>query len=85
MEVSALYLESLTGNTLMAIMHHPPQRMYRGVEVTWKDRAPFHKVARLIYKGFRAFYVSTIFYYVPYSVIFWQWITLIKGEEDFTV
>ena len=35
----------------------------------FRERSLFHKIARLTYKIFRAFYVSVIFYFVPFSVL----------------
>ena len=70
MEVPIMYLESLLDNPLKEIMHHHPHRVHRGRDIQFSDRSLFHKLARIIYKMLRAFYVSVIFYYVPFWVLF---------------
>ena len=82
MEISNMYFESLKGNKLKEIMHHAPKCVKSGNQIKWEDRSLFHKVARLLYKVMRSFYVSVIFYFVPFSVLFLQWITVPpEGEQ----
>lgn len=80
-EIGKMYLESLQGNALKAIMHHPPMREKAGHTIVFKNRGCFHKFARIIYLIIRTFYVGIIFYYVPFAVLFWQWATKLPGEE----
>jgi hypothetical protein len=74
MEVSNLYFESLMNNKLKAIMHHPPELVVKGADIKFMQRSLFHKVARMIYKTIRCLYVSCVFYFVPFAVIYLQWI-----------
>jgi len=73
MEVSNLYFSSLMGNKLKKVMEKPPKIDKRGRDIQFMKRSFFHKVARVIYKAFRAYYVSVIFYFMPFSVIYLQW------------
>lgn len=73
MEVSNLYFNSLMGNKLKKVMEKAPKIKKRGRDIPFMGRTLFHKVARVIYKAFRAYYVSVIFYFMPFSVIFLQW------------
>ena len=75
MEISNMYFESLKSNKLKEIMHHPPKMVTRGRDIKFAERSLFHKIGRVIYKFLRAFYVSVIFYFIPFSVIYLQWIT----------
>lgn len=70
-EIGKMYLESLQGNALKAIMHHPPKRELDGKDIRFRERGCFHKFARVIYVTIRTFYVGIIFYYVPFAVLFW--------------
>ena len=74
MEVSNLYFESLMNNKLKVIMHHPPKLEKRGVDIQFNERSLFHKAARMIYKFIRCIYVSFVFYFVPFAVLYLQWI-----------
>jgi hypothetical protein len=80
-EIGKMYLESLQGNALKAIMHKPPAREKNGKDIEMSDRSCFHKVARVFYVTIRTFYVGIIFYYVPFAVLFWQWATKLAGED----
>mmetsp|Transcript_11642 Transcript_11642/g.17667 ORF Transcript_11642/g.17667 Transcript_11642/m.17667 type:complete len:211 (-) Transcript_11642:29-661(-) len=75
MDVSNMYFESLMSNKLKAVMHHPPQVVHKGRDISFADRSLFHKIARLVYKLTRLIYVGFIFYYVPFVVFFLQWTT----------
>ena len=72
MEVSNLYFEALMGFKLKGIMHDPPLNIHRSSNIKFEERPTFHKVARVVYKIIRALYVSLIFYFVPFLVIFTQ-------------
>lgn len=79
-EIGKMYLESLQGNALKVILHHPPKRDLAGKDIEFKTRGCFHKFARVVYMLIRTFYVGIIFYYVPFAVLFWQWATKLPGE-----
>mmetsp|Transcript_12167 Transcript_12167/g.20511 ORF Transcript_12167/g.20511 Transcript_12167/m.20511 type:complete len:217 (-) Transcript_12167:89-739(-) len=81
MEVSNLYFESLMGNKLKAVMHHPPKIEHRGKDIKFAERSLFHKCARLFYKMLRCVYVGFLFYYVPFVVLFLQWITKVSEHH----
>ena len=64
-----MYFESQMDNKLKVIMHHPPKFEKAGRDIKFASRSTFHKFARTFYKVFRCFYVSTVFYFMPYAVI----------------
>ena len=68
-EVCTMYFESQMDNKLKPIMHHPPKQEKLGRNIKFASRSTFHKFARTFYKVFRCFYVSTVFYFMPFSVI----------------
>jgi len=74
MEVSNLYFESLMNNKLKVIMHHAPKLETKGSDIRFMERSLFHKLARMIYKFIRCLYVSVVFYFVPFAVLYLQWI-----------
>ena len=53
-------------------MHHPPKFEIKGKDITFGSRSRFHKMARIVYKVFRCFYVSAVFYYMPLAVVVLQ-------------
>lgn len=61
------------GNKLKKVMEKSPTIKNRGKEIKFMERTTFHKLARIIYKAIRAYYVSVIFYFMPFSVIYLQW------------
>jgi len=73
MEVSSLYYESLMHNKLTQILHHPPKISNHNRDLKFAERSVFHKFARIFFKAFRALYVGVIFYFVPFTVIYSQW------------
>lgn len=75
MEISNMYFEALMNNPLKVVMHHPPTIDFKGHAIKFRDRSCFHKLARLLYKLIRCLYVGLIFYYIPYTVIYLQWLT----------
>ena len=80
-EVGKLYLESLQGNALKQVLHHPPTRVNDGKDIVFANRTFFHKVARIVYVIIRTLYVGVIFYFVPYATLYWQWFTPLAGEN----
>jgi hypothetical protein len=76
MEISNMYFESLKSNKLKEIMHHAPTQVKSGKDIHFSERSCFHKFGRILYKVLRCFYVSVIFYFVPFTVMYLQWITI---------
>ena len=76
MEVSNLYFESLIDNKLRKIMHHAPKLETKGRDIKFRDRTLFHKLGRILYKILRSIYVSLVFYFVPFAVLYLQWIMI---------
>ena len=70
MELNKIYLESLTDNTLKSVLHCHPVVEKKSKDIKFSDRSCFHKVARIVYKTSRSIYVSIIFYFVPFYVIY---------------
>jgi hypothetical protein len=70
MEISKMYFEALKSNKLKEMMHHRPHYEKRGRDIKFSDRNLFHKIARVVYKVLRALYVSVIFYFVPFIVMY---------------
>lgn len=68
-DLSKIYYASLGDDQLKEVFKQPVMRKNRGVEINFSDRRCFHKVARIIYKCLRAFYVSIVFYLVPFSSV----------------
>jgi hypothetical protein len=79
MEISNMYFESLKGNLLKEVLHHPPDMVKSGSDISMSDRSCFHKGARVLYKILRCFYVSVIFYFIPFSVLLLQWMTKVPA------
>ena len=63
MELSKVYLESLTDNKLKFIFEKEVKVINRGREIKFFERSLFHQVARFIFKMFRVIYLSFIFYF----------------------
>ena len=70
MELNKIYFESLGDPKLKQVMHCHPKVQNRGKDMHFGDRSTFHKVARIIYKVNRSLYVSIVFYFVPFFVLF---------------
>ena len=81
MEVTKLYFESLIDNKLRTVVHHPP-KYDKEIKKTFSERSLFHQVARVIYKIFRAFYISCIYYFVPYYLIIVFWVIENNGGSS---
>lgn len=70
MEIPKIYVESFTDKSLAGVVHNSITIEKKGKEISFFDRSLYHKVARFTYKLSRAFYVSLIFYFVPFMTIF---------------
>ena len=70
MELNKIYFESLNDPKLKEIMHMRPKAKNKAINIKFSDRSTFHKIARILYKVTRSFYVSTTFYFVPLFVLF---------------
>jgi len=83
MNIPNLYFNSLKQNPLKKVVkpENRPEANIRGEDIKFWERSCFHKVARVIYKFFRAIYVGVIFYFIPFSVMWVQWITSNEGGE----
>lgn len=77
MEVGNLYFESLKNNYLKRVMHHAPIAEIKGSTIKFSQRSCFHKLARIVYRFLRMVYVGVIFYFIPFSVMWLQWIAII--------
>ena len=62
------YYNSIKESALMEAYNGKPYYVC-GSSNIFRERPLFHKIARTMYKIFRAFYVSVIFYFVPFSVL----------------
>jgi len=70
------------GCKIKTIMHHPPAVERRSGDISFASRSPFHKFARIFYKVMRAFYVSLVFYFVPFAVLLGQWVAPLKLKKN---
>lgn len=66
-----LYFHSLTDNKLCELIHHPPKNESRKID--FSERSCTNKCARVVYKMVRAFYVSFIYYLVPFWLFIYIW------------
>lgn len=82
MDVGNLYFESLKNNYLKKVMHHAPIAEICGRDIVFMDRTCFHKFARIFYKILRMVYVGVIFYYIPFTVMYIQWITQVPEADS---
>merc|ERR1719223_1880443 len=78
MEFGVLYFESQShiGNKLTTLCHHHPVAKNKGADIVWADRSCFHKCARVLYRILRLYYISCIFYMLP----FWMYFILFNSE-----
>lgn len=81
-EISMIYFESQVGcNKLVEVMHHVHLKNDKvGREISFSERALFHKIGRLVYKVFRSIYISFFFYFFPFTILFMQWSQKICSE-----
>lgn len=70
MLIGAMYMESLMDNPLQKVLEKPIRIKHRGIDIKFKERTCFHKIARILYKFTRGLYVGVIFYFAPFLVIF---------------
>jgi hypothetical protein len=73
-EVSEIYFEALASNNRMLwdIEPYLPEKETRGKDIQFSQRTCFHKLARFVYKIFRCFYTSVVFYFVPFLPVIIQ-------------
>jgi hypothetical protein len=50
-------------------MKKMPEVRLRSKDFSLADRSRFHKFARIFYKVLRTLYVSMVFYFVPFTVV----------------
>ena len=54
-------------------MHHQAPKITRkGKDIKFSERTFANKVARILYKIIRTFFVGVIYYFVPFTVFFIQ-------------
>ena len=83
MELPKMYFESLSDNAMKGLVHHcKPKIVNRGKQIKFMKRSWFHMIARLTYKLLRAVYVSIIFYFVPFVVLFLNFLAVKGGGEN---
>ena len=70
MEFPKMYYEALADNALKKVCHHPVKREHKGRSIAFLSRTCFHKLGRILYKINRSLYVSVVFYFFPFLVIF---------------
>ena len=75
MEFTKLYYESLVDFKLKELMEEPCHRPRAGKDIVFSERSCFHKFARIFYRLLRIFYVSVVYYFIPYSVVLNHWLT----------
>lgn len=88
MQVQNFYLHAMMDNKLKQfVLSTPkPERAFitdddgystrkSGKHIKYRERSCFHKVARLIYKFTRMIYVGYIFYFVPFTTLFLQFMS----------
>jgi hypothetical protein len=75
LELPMMYYEMLVHDPLKEIMehHNMPTVDRRGKDINFCERPCFHKFARVVYRFFRVFYITIIYYFIPYSTIALQW------------
>ena len=73
MEFSKFYFEALIEDKIKVILEDSPKNIHKGKDIIFGDRSLFHKAARVIYICMRAFYVSVIYYFLPFGIVLFQW------------
>lgn len=81
-EFTQLYFEALVDGPVKHLLEHPPKVYKSGRDINFWERTYFHMFARVLYKIIRCFYVSVIYYYIPYSIFIVHWMTPITIVED---
>ena len=85
MELPKMYFDALTDNPLKEILTTKVKVEKKGKDIKFGQRSCFHKVARAVYCMVRAIYVSVVFYFVPYYVLFinfWMSSGIAAEEEE---
>ena len=82
MELNKIYLESLTDNTLKSMLHSHVNVEKSSKDIKFSERSCFHKFARVLYKFTRSVYVSVIFYFVPFYVLYLNFKFAEVGEGE---
>ena len=82
MELNKIYLESLTDNTLKSMLHSHVNVEKSSKDIKFSERSCFHKFARVLYKSTRSVYVSVIFYFVPFYVLYLNFKFAEVGEGE---
>ena len=82
MEFPKLYYESLVNYKLKEVLEDWPRRVRHGKDIKFTDRSCFHMFGRVLYRFIRIFYVSFIYYFIPYSILVVHWLTPDKFVEE---
>jgi hypothetical protein len=49
-----------------------PEAKIKGRDIAFSERTCFHKIARIVYKIFRLFYIAVLFYWIPFfTMVSW--------------
>ena len=72
-EFSKYYFDSLIENKVRVVMNKHPHNEKKGKDIVFSERSCFHKFARVLYKVLRTFYVSCVYYFLPFGIILMQW------------
>ena len=70
MELPKMYFEALSDNYLRKVCHIHARNKWKCADLKFSQRTIFHKIARVLYKLLRGIYVSVIFYFIPFVVLF---------------
>lgn len=82
MELPGMYFMANNYHTLKEICHTHVEQAVKGKDISFRERSPFHKCARLVYKMVRLIYVTVIYYFIPFGVLFLTFYhAKIKDEE----
>ena len=85
MAMPKMYFMALHDNPLKEVTEQHLKLVNRGPRAL-SSRTFFHKIARIIYKFSRALYVSVIFYFIPFGVLYVSfYMTTVKNEEHHEV
>ena len=80
-EFPKLYFEALVDGPVKHLLHKPSKIYRSGRDIEFSGRTYFHKFARILYKAIRTFYVSIIYYFIPYTIFIVHWTTPIVTPE----
>lgn len=68
-------------NRLREVFKVKLQRTNKSADIKFSDRSCFQKLIRILYKLIRGFYVSCIYYFIPFVVLGVQNVFLVKPEK----